>query len=251
MNKYIDILDEKLKRFWILNVIEDKTTVKKTNVFFLLSALFIYLFIGMNTMIKLFSTSFLIWKSYVVLYSIDKIEHKKCVIDWIIYGIFIMIELFADNISFVIPFYHTVKMLVLAWLFSGWSNGSDKIYKGYVEPYFKKYDITMMSISDILKKIDFKDMYKDNENVDFEKLRTFIRSNLSEHLNNIDVTSLELSMDRIAELYEKFIKIHKVTEEFKEKHMSESKTEEIQDDPQSSVVTENVDIKSNEELKLS
>lgn len=188
MKEYIDIINTWLENIRPLVYLEEKTKIKKTTYLFGLVGLIFYMSVGINFMLKLFSTLFLIYRSRLILYSVDSAEHKELVIDWLIYGIFNTIELFTDYISFVIPFYGYIKMGILIWLFGSYTNGSHKIYKNYIEPYFKKYDFSKMNLSDIFGNVDIDKVYFDkNKSINLNTIKNYIKTNFN--LENLEIPS--------------------------------------------------------------
>jgi hypothetical protein len=221
MNGYLDKLDDKLDNFKVFSYLEEITHIRKSNIFILTTSVFFCIFVGLNVMIKLLSTLYLIYRSGCILYSVDKVEHKKCIIDWIGYGLFIIIELFTDYISYVIPFYHTVKMILLFWLFSEFTNGSEKIYIGYVEPYFKKYDISLMNLNDLIKRIDLSKLYNSNNKINITKIGEYLKKNVVD----IGTLNLEIPIEKILEYYDK---IKELKEQLEQSNTSDIQSNNIQ-----------------------
>ena len=188
MKEYINAINRWLENIRPLVYLEEKTNVKKSTYLFGLMGLIFYMSVGINFMLKLFSTLFLIYKSRLILYSVDSAEHKELVIDWLIYGMFNIIELYTDYISFVVPFYGYIKMAILIWLFGSYTNGSHKIYKNYIEPYFKKYDFSKMNLSDIFGNVDINKIYFDkNKSINLNTIKNYIKTNFN--LENLEIPS--------------------------------------------------------------
>jgi hypothetical protein len=188
MKEYIDTLNKWLVNIAPLVYLEKKTNIKKSTYLFGLMALMFYMSVGIHFMLKLFSTLYLVYRSRLILYSVDSVEHKELVIDWLIYGMFNIIELFTDYISFVIPFYGYIKMGILIWLFGSCTNGSHRIYKNYIEPYFKKYDFSKLNLSDIFGNVDINQVFFDkNKSINLNTIKNYIKTNFN--VENLEIPS--------------------------------------------------------------
>ena len=59
---------------------------------------------------------------------------------WAIYGIFTLLDQFANFILRIFPFYFVLKILFLIWCFMPNTMGALFIYNKVVAPYFRKYE---------------------------------------------------------------------------------------------------------------
>ena len=79
-------------------------------------------------------------------WSIKAIESPQCDDDkqwltyWAIYGLFTLLDQFANIILRIFPFYFIFKIIFLIWCFMPNTMGALFIYNKFVGPYFKKYE---------------------------------------------------------------------------------------------------------------
>ena len=67
-------------------------------------------------------------------------DDKQWITYWAIYGIFTLIDQFANIVLRIIPFYFVIKILFLIWCFMPNTMGALFIYNKFVGPYFRKYE---------------------------------------------------------------------------------------------------------------
>ena len=59
---------------------------------------------------------------------------------WVVYGLFSVFDLFTSFLINKIPFYYTIKLCFLIWLFMPNFKGAIYIYKYVISPLFKKFE---------------------------------------------------------------------------------------------------------------
>ena len=67
-------------------------------------------------------------------------DDKQWLTYWAIYGLFTLLDQFANIILRIFPFYFIFKILFLIWCFMPNTMGALFIYNKFVAPYFKKYE---------------------------------------------------------------------------------------------------------------
>ena len=67
-------------------------------------------------------------------------DDKQWLTYWAIYGLFTLLDHFANFILRIFPFYFIFKIIFLIWCFMPNTMGALFIYKKFVAPYFKKYE---------------------------------------------------------------------------------------------------------------
>ena len=78
--------------------------------------------------------------------SLKIIEHpeedddKQFLTYWVVYGLFSIIDVFTSFLIKIIPFYYTIKLAFLIWLFMPNFRGAIYIYNLIVGPLFRKYE---------------------------------------------------------------------------------------------------------------
>ena len=88
----------------------------------------------------------------------------------------------------IIPFYGYIKMGILIWLFGSCTNGSHRIYKNYIEPYFKKYDFSKLNLSDIFGNVDINQVFFDkNKSINLNTIKNYIKTNFN--VENLEIPS--------------------------------------------------------------
>lgn len=95
------------------------------SVFFGYFELFLVAFIGIT------------YPAYMSLRGINKKEYadkKQWLTYWIIFAIYSLIDNLKENFSLWIPFYYSIKMVVLVYLFWPQTKGATLIYDKYLRP---------------------------------------------------------------------------------------------------------------------
>ena len=67
-------------------------------------------------------------------------DDKQWLTYWTIYGLFTLLDKFANIILRIFPFYFIFKIIFLIWCFMPNTMGALFIYNKFVGPYFKKYE---------------------------------------------------------------------------------------------------------------
>ena len=67
-------------------------------------------------------------------------DDKQWLTYWAIYGIFTLLDQFANIILRIIPFYFVIKIIFLIWCFMPNTMGALFVYNKLVGPYFRKYE---------------------------------------------------------------------------------------------------------------
>ena len=70
----------------------------------------------------------------------DEDDDKQYLTYWVVYGLFSVFDLFTAFLIKVIPFYYTIKLAFLIWLFMPNFKGAVVIYNFVVGPLFRKYE---------------------------------------------------------------------------------------------------------------
>ena len=142
LKEKIEIIQREAEQAPFLKRIEEKTGVKSIYIFFGLVAIaFILVFNGFLTTLiaSIIGCLYPAYKSLKALHTEEKDDADEWLIYWLIYGIFV----FADEVlglflSFV-PFYFTIKLAFVIWLYFPTTKGAQFIYKSYVKDLFAKY----------------------------------------------------------------------------------------------------------------
>ena len=67
-------------------------------------------------------------------------DDKQWLTYWAIYGLFTILDQFANIILRIFPFYFIFKIIFLIWCFMPNTMGALFIYNKFIGPYFKKYE---------------------------------------------------------------------------------------------------------------
>ena len=67
-------------------------------------------------------------------------DDKQWLTYWAIYGLFTLLDQFANIILRIFPFYFIFKIIFLIWCFMPNTMGALFIYNKFIGPYFKKYE---------------------------------------------------------------------------------------------------------------
>ena len=81
--------------------------------------------------------------TYMSLKAIDSTEDDddiQYLTYWVVYGLFSVFDIFTSFLINMIPFYYTLKLAFLIWLFMPNFKGAVYIYKWVIGPLFRKYE---------------------------------------------------------------------------------------------------------------
>ena len=81
--------------------------------------------------------------TYMTLKAIESPEDdddKQFLTYWVVYGVFSIIDIFTAFLIKIIPFYYTMKLMFLIWLFMPNFKGAVYIYNWLIGPLFRKYE---------------------------------------------------------------------------------------------------------------
>ena len=67
-------------------------------------------------------------------------DDKQWLTYWAIYGLFTLLDQFANIVLKIIPFYFLIKIVFLIWCFMPNTMGALFVYNKLIGPYFKKYE---------------------------------------------------------------------------------------------------------------
>ena len=67
-------------------------------------------------------------------------DDKQWLTYWAIYGLFTLLDQFANIVLRIIPFYFFIKIVFLIWCFMPNTMGALFVYNKLIGPYFKKYE---------------------------------------------------------------------------------------------------------------
>ena len=80
-------------------------------------------------------------------------DDKHFLTYWVVYGLFTIFDIFTSFLINRIPFYYTLKLAFLIWMFMPNFKGSLFIYNYIIGPLFKKYESKFdKGVAKILKK---------------------------------------------------------------------------------------------------
>ena len=80
-------------------------------------------------------------------------DDKHFLTYWVIYGLFAVFDLFTSFLINRIPFYYTLKLAFLIWMFMPNFKGSIYVYNYVIGPLFKKYESKFdKGVAKIIKK---------------------------------------------------------------------------------------------------
>ena len=67
-------------------------------------------------------------------------DDKQWLTYWAIYGLFTLLDQFANIVLRIIPFYFLIKIVFLIWCFMPNTMGALFVYNKLIGPYFRKYE---------------------------------------------------------------------------------------------------------------
>ena len=80
-------------------------------------------------------------------------DDKHFLTYWVVYGLFTVFDIFTSFLINRIPFYYTLKLAFLIWMFMPNFKGSIHVYNYVIGPLFKKYESKFdKGVAKILKK---------------------------------------------------------------------------------------------------
>ncbi|XP_035465257.1 receptor expression-enhancing protein 1 isoform X2 [Scophthalmus maximus] len=81
-----------------------------------------------------FGTLYPAYSSYKAVKSKDVKEYVKWMMYWIIFALFMTVEVFTDMFLCWLPFYYELKIAFVVWLLSPYTKGSSVLYRKFVHP---------------------------------------------------------------------------------------------------------------------
>eukprot|EP00735_Rhodelphis_limneticus_P013698 TRINITY_DN7651_c0_g1::TRINITY_DN7651_c0_g1_i1::g.18564::m.18564 TRINITY_DN7651_c0_g1::TRINITY_DN7651_c0_g1_i1::g.18564 ORF type:complete len:194 (+),score=40.37,sp/Q4QQW1/REEP4_RAT/40.50/3e-27,TB2_DP1_HVA22/PF03134.14/4.2e-27,TraF/PF13728.1/4.1e+02,TraF/PF13728.1/0.032,DUF2052/PF09747.4/0.049 TRINITY_DN7651_c0_g1_i1:106-687(+) len=99
------------------------------------------------------------YKTYKVIKSGKNEDQVHCLMYWLVFSAFAVIESILDLFIFWVPFYHEAKLIFLVWLWHSGTQGAVFLYESYVGPYLdeneSKIDAALSQSKDAFGQIAF------------------------------------------------------------------------------------------------
>ena len=185
----------------IMNSIKEKTGIDGIYVIVFLSicVLFVYLGIFGSLITSLVGT---LYPGFSTIKSIQKNTRKKeWLTYWVVFGSFLIFDMFSNIIVKFIPFYFVLKILFLIWMFIPGSNGCKLVYEfliskimkpleEFFDMFFKEYKEVQQEIVDKARNKGWKFM-QDIKNLK-QKMQQK-KANLEKKKNNIVENNIDVN----------------------------------------------------------
>ena len=125
-----------------IDLISEKTGVdgKIISSILLISSIFCFINIFSNYITCLVGVTLPAYWSIKAIESPQYDDDKQWLTYWAIYGLFTLLDQFANIILRIFPFYFIFKIIFLIWCFMPNTMGALFIYNKFVAPYFRKYE---------------------------------------------------------------------------------------------------------------
>jgi len=152
--KFLDALDEKLKKYHFLDFLDSKHikrahAVLGAGVFLVLFVLFGF---GASPLCNLIGFVYPVYASFKALKSESKDDDSQWLTYWVVYGFFTLIESLSDVLLFWIPFYYLLKIIFLIWCFLPATKGATFLFKKFIEPALSKYEKDLDGVKESVQK---------------------------------------------------------------------------------------------------
>ena len=160
----------------IMKAIKEKTGIDGLYVilFLLVCVILVYLGIFGNLITNMVGT---LYPGFCTIKAMEKKQNKKeWLTYWVIFGSFIIVDMFSNIIMRIVPFYFVLKILFLIWMFLPGSNGCKLVYnflifnlfksiENYVDSFFGDTAYIANEIIKEAKKDGFKKIQKINKGI--------------------------------------------------------------------------------------
>ena len=166
-------ISEKWKE--IMSALKQKTGIDGIYIiiFLLICVFLVYLGIFGTLITNMVGT---LYPGFSTIKSIQKnIRKKEWLTYWVVYGCFIIFDMFSKIIMKVIPFYFVLKILFLIWMFLPGSNGSNLVYNFVIFKLFKSIENIVDFFFEETKGIS-KQIIQETKNKGFEKMKLITKS---------------------------------------------------------------------------
>jgi len=150
----MEIFDKEARKIPYLSVISDKTHIPPA--YFLLAFLAIAIFflimgIGSALISRLIGVAYPLYKSIKALETKRENEDKMWLTYWTVYGLFVVVDEFAEPLLIFIPFYFFAKVCFMIWLYNPATNGALVLYTIFFKPLLKRYETKLKDGIELVK----------------------------------------------------------------------------------------------------
>jgi len=140
---YLDPLSDHFKDVPVVKTIAEKLNVPTSYVAIgsvLVVFLMVFLGLGSGLIVNLVGILYPAYMSFKAIESEDPEDDKQWLTYWAVFAIYSFADHFIDILFFWVPFYHTIKLIVLIYMFWPKTRGALVVYDMIIRPYFKMYE---------------------------------------------------------------------------------------------------------------
>ncbi|KAJ3294805.1 ER membrane protein DP1/Yop1 [Blyttiomyces sp. JEL0837] len=135
---YLAQFDKELSKYPVAIEVEKRTNVPKTYIFGGIISLFgllIFFNIWGDLLTNILGFVWPAYQSFKAIESNEKSDDVQWLTYWTVFGFLNILEFFADYVLYWVPFYYSLKTILILYLILPQFNGAAYIYQAFLRPY--------------------------------------------------------------------------------------------------------------------
>ncbi|KAJ1926968.1 ER membrane protein DP1/Yop1 [Tieghemiomyces parasiticus] len=147
-DKYYAQANRELSQIQVMQSLEQRTGVPKVYLAAgvgLFGLLLVALNFAATLITNLVGFVYPAWSSFHAIETPGKEDDTQWLTYWTVFGLFNVVEYFTNVLLYWVPFYYTLKLVVLLWLALPHTRGAEYLYQNYLRPVFLRHSASFSS----------------------------------------------------------------------------------------------------------